>query len=153
VDRRVVYQSPTPYDEARIHAAAVYCSDGRVGDQLDEFLHHGLGLPRYDRLACPGGPSSLSGRFLAFWEGQGVEQQLRFLHRVHALRQVILIAHEGCAYYQVRLGFPAADVEREQRTDLERAAKAVIGIDGALEVRAFFALRRESRIAFEAVPV
>lgn len=69
-----VYQSPTPYDEARIHAAAVYCSDGRVGDQVDEFL-------------------------------------------------------------------------------LERAAKAVIGIDGALEVRAFFARRRASRIAFEAVPV
>jgi hypothetical protein len=66
---------------------------------------------------------------------------------------VILIAHEGCAYYQVRLGFPAADIEREQRTDLERAAKAVIGIDGALQVRAFFALRQESRIAFEAVPV
>ena len=148
-----VYQSPTPYVEARIHAAAVYCSDGRVGDQVDEFLHHGLGLPRYDRLACPGGPASLSGRFLAFWEGQGVEQQLRFLLRAHGLRQVILIAHEACAYYQLRLGFRAADVEHEQRTDLERAARAVIGIDAALEVRAFLALRLESRIAFEAVPL
>ena len=41
-----VYESPTRYEQARIHAAAIYCSDGRVGEQIDEFLHHGLGLPR-----------------------------------------------------------------------------------------------------------
>lgn len=124
-----------------------------MGEQVDEFLHHGLGLPRYDRLTCPGGPSSLSGRFLAYWESQGVEQQLRFLHRVHELRQVILIGHQACAYYQFRLGFPAAHVEQEQRIDLARAARAVVGIDPALEVHAFFARRLESKIVFEAVPV
>jgi hypothetical protein len=69
------------------------------------------------------------------------------------LQQVILIGHQGCAYYQVRLGFPAADVEQEQRTDLARAARTVVGIDPALKVYAFFAMRLESRIVFEAVPV
>ena len=66
---------------------------------------------------------------------------------------MILIAHEGCAYYQVRLGFPTADVEREQRTDLARAAQTVIGMDAALQVRAFLALRRQSKITFESVPL
>ena len=37
-----VYRSPIPYETARINAAAVYCSDGRIGDHMDEFLHQGL---------------------------------------------------------------------------------------------------------------
>ena len=98
-----VYRSPVPYEAARINAAAVYCSDGRIGDHMDEFLHQGLALPRYDRVACPGGPVALAGRLLAFWESRGVLEQLRFLVRVHEVRQVVLIAHGGCAYYQERL--------------------------------------------------
>ena len=34
-----------------------YCSDGRWGEAFDEFCHAGLGLPRYDRFAVPGGPA------------------------------------------------------------------------------------------------
>jgi hypothetical protein len=49
--------STVPFTEARIRAASIYCSDGRFGEQIDEFLHQGLGLPRYDRLAVPGGPA------------------------------------------------------------------------------------------------
>ena len=37
-------------------AAAVYCSDGRFGEHVDDFLHNALKLPRYDRLAVPGVP-------------------------------------------------------------------------------------------------
>ena len=49
------YESPAPYEPELIQAAAVYCSDGRFGKQVDDLLHHELGLPRYDRLAVPGG--------------------------------------------------------------------------------------------------
>src|SRR3954465_250649 len=45
------FVSSVPFEALRIGAAAVYCSDGRYGDQMDEFLHLGLGFPRYDRLA------------------------------------------------------------------------------------------------------
>ena len=38
--------SSLAFDGARIHAASIYCSDGRVGEQIDEFLHEGLHLPR-----------------------------------------------------------------------------------------------------------
>jgi len=55
VARKPVFISPTPFDENRVRAAAVYCSDGRFGEQMDEFLHAGLSLPRYDRVAVPGG--------------------------------------------------------------------------------------------------
>lgn len=43
-------------------AVAVYCSDSRYGNHPDEFLRPHLGLPRYDRLALPGGPAWQSRR-------------------------------------------------------------------------------------------
>src|SRR5262249_42272201 len=120
---RVVYESLQPYEDARIHAAAVYCSDGRIGEQIDDFLHNGLGLPRYDRVAVPGGPACLAGRLMAFWEARGVEDQLRFLAQVHGLTRVVLIAHEGCAYYAQRLAIPPAEVMRAQREARGRARR------------------------------
>lgn len=146
-----VYESPTPYDQARIHAAAIYCSDGRVGEQIDEFLHQGLGLPRYDRLAVPGGPACLSGSLATFLEGRAVEDALRFLIRVHDLRQVVLIAHDSCAFYRDRLGVPETLVTREQRQDLDKAARAVRRLRDGLGVKGFLAHTAGNRIRFEPV--
>ena len=33
-----VYQSPVPYEAGRINAAALYCSDGRIGDHIGEAI-------------------------------------------------------------------------------------------------------------------
>ncbi len=144
-----VYRSPIPYEAARINAAAVYCSDGRIGDHMDEFLHQALGLPRYDRVSCPGGPVALAGRLLAFWESRGVLDQLRFLVEVHAVRLVVLIAHEACAYYGERLRLDPTTVREEQRADLVAAASAVQGIDPALEVGGFLARLNGTEVSFE----
>jgi hypothetical protein len=144
-----MYISSTPYDAERIYAAAMYCSDGRIGDQIDEFLHHGAGFPRYDRLVCPGGPVALSGRLLALWDARGVEEQVRFLVDVHDIRFVVLIAHEGCAYYSHRLGLPDDRVEREQRLDLEKASAAVLKLAPAVTVSRYFARRTGTAIGFE----
>lgn len=144
-----IYESPTPYEQSRIHAAAIYCSDGRVGEQIDEFLHQGLGLPRYDRLAIPGGPACLSGNLATFLEGRALEDALRFLIRVHDLRQVVLIAHDSCAYYRDRLGVAESLVTTEQRQDLEKAARAVRRLNDALGVKGFLAHTTGARIRFE----
>lgn len=134
-----MYVSPTPYQSERIYAAAMYCSDGRIGDQVDEFLHHGLGLPRYDRLVCPGGPVALSGRLLALWDARGVEDQLRFLVQVHDIRTVVLVAHQGCAYYAQRLNLPAERIELEQRDDMRKAAAVIVKLAAGVAVNAYLA--------------
>jgi hypothetical protein len=149
VSEQPLYESPTPYEQARIHAAAMYCSDGRVGEQIDEFLHRGLGLPRYDRLAVPGGPACLSGSLTTFLEGRAMEEALRFLIRVHDLHQVVLIAHEGCAYYRDTLGVPERAVTTEQRRDLEKAVATVRRLRDGLGVTAFLARVSGPRIRFE----
>jgi hypothetical protein len=143
------YESPTPYEAVRIHAAAVYCSDGRVGEQIDDFLHQGLGLPRYDRVAVPGGPVCLAGQLLAFWESRGVEDQLRFLIGAHGLEQVVLIAHEACAYYRERLRLSPEAAKSQQHRDLERAAEAVRRLGPVAAT--YFARVSGSRVTFQPV--
>jgi hypothetical protein len=146
-----VFASSIPYEATRINAAAVYCSDGRVGDHMDEFLHRGLGLPRYDRLACPGGPAALAGRLMAFWEARGVADQLRFLVGAHQIQQVVLIAHAGCAYYAERLGLGTSDGDRAQRSDLVAAAAAVQRIASDLDLAGYFAHVDGTQVSYERV--
>jgi hypothetical protein len=145
------FEPAIPYEAERIRAVAVHCGDGRLGLQVDELLHTALKLPRYDRLACPGGPVALAGRLMAFWEARGVLDQLRFLIESHAVRQVVLIAHERCAYYADRLRLSEDAVAAEQRDDLSRARDAVCRIDSQLEVAGYVACLEGSRVWFERV--
>lgn len=147
------YESPLPYERARIGAAAIYCSDGRVGEHFDDFLHRGLKLPRYDRVALPGGPACLAGHAQAHLEEQGVVDELKFLVDVHRLRRVVLIAHEGCAFYASRLGLQDRRLELVQRADLVRAASYVRRVTEIDDVRAYFARLAQDRVRFEPVEV
>ncbi|MDB5354699.1 MAG: hypothetical protein JWN24_1152 [Phycisphaerales bacterium] len=56
-----VFTSSIPLNAQGFTTGAVFCSDGRFADQVDDFLHHGLALPGYDRLAVAGGPACFAG--------------------------------------------------------------------------------------------
>lgn len=146
-----LYSSSVPYVAERIHAAAIYCSDGRVGEHFDDFLQSGLRLPRYDRVALPGGPACLAGHTEAHVEEQGVLEELRFLVDVHALRRVVLIAHAGCAFYSARLHLPAAYLESQQRIDLAKAARLIRTSTKVDALDAYFARPAGQRVIFEPV--
>lgn len=148
-----MYTSPHRYDPRRIHAAAVYCSDGRVGEQFDDFIQTGLELPRYDRVALPGGPACLAGHPQASLEEQGVVDELKFLVDVHGLKRVVLLAHQGCAFYTTRLELKEPRLELVQRADLVRAAAYVHRVTGLDSIDAYYARLVEGRIAFEPVNV
>ena len=145
---RAVYVSGEPFDENRVGAAAEYCSDGRWGDQMDEFLHAGLGLPRYDRVAIPGGAACLAGHTFTFQERMAMERQLEFLIEEHGLRRVVLIAHEGCAFYK-NLWTGWRTIEQQQELDLEKAAERVAMWNRKIEVERYFARKVGGRVAFE----
>ncbi|HMQ15879.1 MAG TPA: hypothetical protein PKC49_07890 [Phycisphaerae bacterium] len=147
------YQSPLRYDASRMHAAAIYCSDGRVGEHFDDFLHNGLSLPRYDRVCLPGGAACLAGHPQAHLEEQGVLDELKFLVEVHRLKRVVLIAHQACAFYATRLELKEPRLELVQRADLVRAAAFVQRVTGLEAIDAYFARLTDGRITFESVPV
>ncbi len=133
------YRSPVAYEAKRIHAAAVYCSDGRVGEHFDDFLQNGLDLPRYDRVALPGGPACLAGHEEAHLEEKGVMDELQFLAEVHGLKRVVLIAHQSCAFYAKRLNLSEPRLELVQRADLVRAAAIVHRVTGIDRIEGYFA--------------
>ncbi len=149
----MTYESPVRYEKARIHAAALYCSDGRVGQHFDDFLHNGLSLPRYDRVSLPGGPACLAGHPQAHLEEHGVVDELKFLVEVHTLKRVVLIAHQGCAFYATRLELKEPRLELVQRADLVRAAAFVHRVTGLDAIDAYFARLVEGRVRFERVEV
>ncbi|HMN39261.1 MAG TPA: hypothetical protein PKE29_00340 [Phycisphaerales bacterium] len=147
------YTSPLRYDSARIHAAALYCSDGRIGEQFDDFLHNGLSLPRYDRIALPGGPACLAGHPQATLEEKGVVDELQFLVEVHKLKRIVLIQHQACAFYGTRLELKEPRLELLQKADLVRAAAYTHRVTGLDRIDAFFARLNDGVLTFEAVPV
>jgi hypothetical protein len=145
------FVSAFPFEETRIRAASLYCSDGRYGEQFDDFLHNALSLPRYDRLAVPGGPACLTGRLDVFWEGHSAQQQLDFLAAVHGLERLVLIQHQGCAFYREWLRVRDDELEARQLEDLHKAAELMRRRHPELRVDAFFARRLEAEVRFEPV--
>jgi hypothetical protein len=142
------YESQVAFDAERVGAAAIYCSDGRWGIQMDEFLQEGLGLPRYDRLAVPGGAACLAGHVLAYEERAALERQLAFLIKEHGLRRIVLIAHEGCAYYKdVWIG--GLTLAQAQEADLKRAADHIRARSVGVTTEAYFARVVEGRVVFQ----
>lgn len=147
------YTSSLPYESSRIHAAAIYCSDGRLGEHFDDLLQQGLLLPRYDRVTLPGGPACLAGHPQAHLEEQGVIDELQFLVEVHGLKRIVLIAHQGCAFYASRLTLKEPRLELVQRADLVRAAAFVHRVTNLDQIEAYFARHVDGNVRFERVDV
>jgi hypothetical protein len=146
-----MFDSKTPYEPQRIHAAAIYCSDGRLGEHFDDFLQNGLKLPRYDRLALPGGPATLAEHPETKLAHDAVADELHFLIEVHGLDRIVLIQHQNCAFYTGRLKLSGFAVEQQQRADLKSAADFVRQVTGVARVEAFFARQMDGHIRFEAI--
>ncbi len=150
---RVSYESPVPFEADRIRAAAVYCSDGRYGDQIDDLLHHALQLPRYDRLAVPGGAACLAKHPAHFFEQESLARQLEFLVAVHRLSRIVLIAHEGCAYYTERLHVRPAELEKRQWTDLAASSERLRNLGAEIEIDVYYARQQGGKVCFEKVEI
>jgi hypothetical protein len=148
-----VFHSVEPWREERIGALALYCSDGRWGEAFDEFCHRHLGIPRYDRLAVPGGPAWLGGRADASDLARVAREQLDFLVRVHGLERFVLITHYGCAYYGQRTKVGPDECLPSQTRDVRAAAATLRGWYAGLRVEGFLAMRSGRVLSFHGLDV
>ena len=146
-----VFESALPFNKGRIQAAAIYCSDGRFGEQIDDFLHNELKLPRYDRVAVPGGPACLAGHFTAYRHEEGVIEFLKFLVDVHQISRVVLIAHQNCAFYLEYLKVHSIDILERQRQDLAKAVSRVRSVAPHAKIDAYFARLSREKISFQSL--
>jgi hypothetical protein len=84
----------------------------------------------------------------------GVLEDLRFLIEAHELGRVVLIAHDGCAFYIHSLQLEKPKLEPQQQADLRAAAEWIRREVPGPSVEAYFARRTpEEKIAFELVAV
>src|SRR5260221_11401146 len=112
------YQSPIPYTVTPPSTAVLFCSDGRLGEHIDEFMSAGLGIVDFDRIAIPGGAACLAGHWETWRDEEALGAQLRFLIAAHALRRVIIVAHPACGHFLPRPKLFAACLTDPQRRDL-----------------------------------
>jgi hypothetical protein len=133
------------------HALALYCSDGRYTRAVEELLVH-LGHERLDTLTLPGGPGLLSMSSAAFVELDATKRGASFLIAGHGIRDVFLIAHEGCGYYRSRnpRKEPAA-IARVQREDLRVAAGALEVSHPELATHLYYARPHAGLVTFDPV--
>lgn len=88
-----VYVSERRWREERPHVLVIACSDGRLQDATDDFVHNHLNIVDYDRLYAPGGPGALASGGFEFLRADTFRRECAFLVKAHQLEQVILLFH------------------------------------------------------------
>jgi hypothetical protein len=148
-----VFTSTEPWFSERIHALALYCSDGRWGLAFDEFCQRSLHIPRYDRWAVPGGPAWLAVSADSDEFAQTAHEQLDFLVKIHELDRIVLITHYACALYGQRLQRTPEECLTEQMKDVERAATVLRTWYSGMLVEGYLAMRRDRNLSFHELGV
>jgi hypothetical protein len=145
------FTTRSPFDAGHPPALALYCSDGRYTQSVEELLLH-LGHDRLDTLTLPGGPGLLSMTSAGFVELDSTRRGATFLITGHGIRDVFLIAHEGCGYYRARNPrmSPTA-IARVQREDLRAAAAALETSHTKLATHLYYARPHAGHVTFDPV--
>lgn len=146
-----VFVSAVPYQADHPKSLAVYCSDGRFTEAVEELVRH-LGHGRLDTLTVPGGPALLNPLHALYSECEVLTAACAFLIEGHHLEQVVLLAHSGCGHYKGRyFAMDEAFLEARQREDLLAAAQALGARFPRLVVQSYYARAAGGRIRFEPV--
>lgn len=148
---RPPFVSQVSFDASHPDALALYCSDGRFTEAVEELLRS-LGHARLDTLTMPGGPGLFNLWIAGTGDSMAITGSAKFLIVAHQIKRVIVIAHEGCGYYRKHLGGRTpGDIRKQQEDDLRLAARTLEGSRSGLRVDAFYAAVREMHVAFEPV--
>jgi hypothetical protein len=146
-----MFVSKTAYEPGHPRALAIYCSDGRFTEAVEELLHH-LGHARLDTLTMPGGPALLNPWAASILDADQIQRASQFLIRAHAIDHLVLLSHENCGYYRQKMpGRPAADVRASQTDDLRIAARALRGARPGVRVALYHAQPHEGRVSFHPI--
>jgi len=148
-----VYHAMERWHGERIRALALYCSDGRWGEAFDEFCQKHLQIPRYDRLAVPGGPAWIAAPPDDPDQLRATRNHLDFLVRAHELERVVLITHYGCAWYGHGLQLSPDECLSAQTEDVQAAARVLQSWYPDLRVEAYLAMRKHAWLSFHQLDI
>ncbi len=121
------YVCRAPWSDERPRVLVVACSDGRLQENVDEFLN-ARGIQHYDRLFVPGGPGALASSGFELLRLDQLRRETKFLVEAHKIEDVYLIfhgaaeggpAHACCADYKRKLpGTSSDEINAAQQGDV-----------------------------------
>ena len=129
------------WQHERPSALVVACSDGRLQQNLDDFLHNALGIIDYDRLYTPGGGGALAISGSELLRSDAYRHECQFLLKAHQITDIYFMFHgpseDGpdeslCADY--RRKFPNATAH-QVRTQQQIDARELQSVDWGMPVR------------------
>ena len=146
------FVSQHKWREQRMGAVAVYCSDGRWGDAVDELCHECLKIPAYDRFAVPGGPAWVNeADTRRVGLSRTTHEQLEFLVKAHQLTRVVFITHFGCAFYGHRYHCAAEESLTKQLNDVRAAKQIIRKWFGPIDAEGYLAMQRKGVLSFHRI--
>ena len=146
--QKASFLSKTSFHPAHPESLAIYCSDGRFTQAVEELLAH-LGHATLDTLTLPGGPALLSPA-TSYSEREAMTRAASFLIAGHKIRHVVLIAHAGCGYYRDRYAGESAEaIERRQLADLAAAREALALSHPTVHVRTQYLRVAGAQVRFD----
>ena len=145
------FKSSVEFDSRHPEALAIYCSDGRFADSIEQLLQqHGFHF--HDTINLPGGPGifdSLTGTYISAEVMRGCSN---FLIQGHKIKSVFLLAHAGCGHYLQKYPGESAEKIREiQLKDMEYARKIILQTN-TVEVRKYYVTPVDKHLVFELIP-
>jgi hypothetical protein len=144
-------KSKVSFTKDHPNALAIYCSDGRFTDAVEELLHS-LGHPRLDVMCLPGGPALLDLGSASFSALEAMRTAASFLVRGHKTKHVVLVSHDGCGYYRERYRFETPEeIIQKQKEDLRTAASWLSGSHPDLKITCYFAAPDGGKVAFQEI--
>jgi len=128
------------FEPAHPKMLALYCSDGRFTNSVEELLHE-LGHRRVDTVTLPGGPALFNVWLAGFSESDAIQRGTSFLVEGHRIERVALFAHAGCGFYKARMpNQPPERIREQQVTDLRSAGVFLRQRHSSLRVTLYYAV-------------
>jgi hypothetical protein len=153
------FVSRASWNDNRPAVLVIACSDGRMQEHTDDFLHNRLGISHYDRLFAPGGPGALAGTTDNFARSEALRRECAFLIRAHAIEDIYLIfhgpsedgpAHATCADYIRRQSFLTPnEIRAQQQKDAVELLRSDIALGVTVRMHAYRCeVRSDLRVQF-----
>jgi len=133
-------------------ALVIHCGDHRFQSAFRRFITEDLGISSYTPLIIGGGihafgvQSFLPKNFKILWE------QIRFFIREGRVKQVIIINHEDCRWYEKMKGYHSRiQLPLKGKLDLQTAALTILKEFGDVTVRTFWAGLEDDGVVFSEI--
>jgi hypothetical protein len=147
-DGRIGY----PLETGPAQALVVHCADSRFQSAFRQFLAEELGITRYFPIIIGGGIHAFGLQNLLPKNFKVIWQQIKFVIDVAKPKQIIIINHEDCLWYNHLKGYhPTIAPKHKGHLDLRTAAERIVRDFSGIQVRTFWAGIEGSEVVFSEV--